>query len=131
MRGEEGAPVAVDAEDDEVRAHPRGSGRLMPGMSREPIRQRAGRCAWSSARRSIMPSGPSRSATRPAAARTPTWRMPPPTILRARRARPMKSRSPTTTDPTGQARPFDRQNVAESAPASERRAPASRARRPR
>ncbi len=47
--------------------------------------------AWSSASRSIMPAGPSWRATRPAAARTPAWRMPPPTILRARRARSMNS----------------------------------------
>src|SRR5436853_51321 len=31
-----------------------------------------------------MPASPSRSATRPAAARIPTWRIPPPRSLRAR-----------------------------------------------
>ena len=65
-----------------------------------------------------MPAGPSRSAMSPAAARTPTWRMPPPTSLRARRARQMSLVEPTTTEPTGQARPFERQKLAESADAS-------------
>ena len=61
-----------------------------------------------------MPSGPSCSATTPAAAMTPAWRIPPPTILRARLARAMNAASPTTTEPTGQPRLFDRQNVAEA-----------------
>ena len=61
-----------------------------------------------------MPSGPSCSATTPAAAMIPAWRIPPPTILRARRARAMNAASPTTTEPTGQPRLFDRQNVAEA-----------------
>ncbi len=65
-----------------------------------------------------MPSGPSDRATSPAAASTPTWRIPPPTIFLARRARPMNAVEPTTTEPTGQPRPFDRQNVTESAGAA-------------
>ena len=56
----------------------------MPSASRRAL-------AWSSARRSIMPSRPSRSATRPAAARMPAWRMPPPSSFRARWARPMNA----------------------------------------
>src|ERR1700687_3007456 len=54
------------------------------------------------------------SATSPAAARMPTWRMPPPTIFLTRRARPTNSREPHTREPTGAARPFDRQKVMES-----------------
>ena len=47
--------------------------------------------------------------------------MPPPSSFRARRARQMKSFEPTTTLPTGQASPFERQNVTASAgPASSR-----------
>src|SRR5499425_2835385 len=53
--------------------------------------------SWSSASRSTMVS----SATIPAAASTPTWRMPPPSIFRTRRARAMNSRDPHTSDPTG------------------------------
>ena len=59
-----------------------------------------------------MPSGPSGRATSPAAARTPAWRIPPPTSLRARRARPMNVAS-TRRRPSrpGRPSPFDRQNV--------------------
>ena len=53
-------------------------------------------------------------ATTPAAAMTPACRIPPPTILRTRRARAMKSREPHTTEPTGAPSPFDTQNVTES-----------------
>ena len=89
-------------------------GETTPGIAAiASARRRAFR--WSSSRRSIMPASPSCSATRPAAAMTPTWRIPPPTILRARRARKMKSFEPTTTEPIGQARPLLRQNVSESA----------------
>ncbi len=77
--------------------------------------------AWSSARRAIVPSGPSPSATRPAAARTPTWRIPPPTSLRARRARATNGAGPTTTDPIGVDRPFERQKVTLSAGAASAR----------
>ena len=87
--------------------------------ARASARKRA--FAWSSASRSIIPASPSRSATRPAAARIPTCRIPPPRSFRARRALQMKSFEPTSTLPTGQARPFERQNVTESAgPASSR-----------
>ena len=41
------------------------------------------------------------SATMPAAARMPAWRMPPPSILRIRRARRMNARPPHRTEPTG------------------------------
>ena len=51
----------------------------------------------------------------PAAAMMPAWRMPPPSIFRARRARPMKSRLPVTTEPTGAPSPLERQKVTESA----------------
>ena len=54
------------------------------------------------------------NATSPAAARTPAWRMPPPTILRQRLASSMKSLDPTRTDPTGQLRALDRQKLASS-----------------
>ena len=54
------------------------------------------------------------SATSPAAARTPTWRIPPPSIFLARRARVTNSREPQTREPTGAARPLDRQKVIES-----------------
>ena len=66
--------------------------------------------AWSSARRSTMRS----SEMRPAAAMMPACRMPPPTILRTRRARSMKAAEPQTTEPTGAASPLDRQKVTES-----------------
>ena len=45
-------------------------------------------------------------ATRPAAARTPAWRMPPPRSLRARRAFSMRSRDEATSEPTGAAEPL-------------------------
>ena len=43
----------------------------------------------------------SRRAIKPGAASTPACRIPPPSSLRVRRARLMKSREPTTSDPTG------------------------------
>ena len=98
----------------------------IPGSSARPP-PAGGRCAWSSARRSIMPAGPSRRAISPGAARTPAWRIPPPTSLRARRARSTNVREPTTTEPTGQARPLLRQNVTESAGAASSRAGVPRA----
>jgi hypothetical protein len=42
----------------------------------------------------------------------------PPSILRLRRACAINSFVPTRTDPTGAHSPFERQNVAESAPAT-------------
>src|SRR4029450_7933585 len=74
-------------------------------------RPRASRLAWSwsSARRSTMVSG----ARRAAAGRTPC-RMPPPSICLTRRERAMNSREPQTREPTGAARPLDRQKVMES-----------------
>ncbi len=54
----------------------------------------------------MVPSGPSSSATRPAAASTPTWRIPPPRSLRARRARAMNGAGPTTTEPIGRRQPL-------------------------
>src|SRR5215470_14983386 len=50
----------------------------------------------------------------PAAASTPTCRMPPPTIFRTRRARATNSREPHTREPTGAASPLERQKVMES-----------------
>ncbi len=83
----------------------------MPSASRRAF-------AWSSARRVIIPASPSRSATSPAAASTPAWRIPPPSSLRARRARATNGPFPTTTEPTGADSPFDRQNVTLSAGAA-------------
>ena len=74
-----------------------------------------------------MPSGPSSSATSPAAASTPTWRMPPPSSLRARRARATNRAEPTTTEPIGVDRPLDRQNVTLSAGAASSRGSTPRA----
>ena len=51
--------------------------------------------SWSSARR----AGPLRSATRPAAARPPTCRMPPPNIFLTLRASRMRSRRPQRIEP--------------------------------
>ena len=75
-RGEERRPVALDLEQDEVRADPRrgragrGVGWAVPPAATTPsisdsasARRRA--LAWSSARRSIMPSGPSRQGDQP------------------------------------------------------------------
>ena len=45
----------------------------------------------------------------------PAWRMPPPTILRTRRARATNSGPPQTTEPTGAPRPLETQKVTESA----------------
>ena len=50
----------------------------------------------------------------PAAARTPACRIPPPRILRARRASAMKAFDPQITEPTGAASPLDRQKLSES-----------------
>ena len=98
---------------------PRRAGRCRRATGRRarpPAARRAGG-RWRGRRRaaSIIPASPSRSATSPAAARTPAWRIPPPSSLRPRRARPMNDAEPTTTEPAGHDRPFDRQNVTESA----------------
>src|SRR6266850_1359484 len=80
-----------------------------PGSFASPSPRRRA-FAWSSASRSTMRS----RATMPAAARMPTCRMPPPSILRQRRARSMNSAEPQITEPTGADSPFDTQNVTES-----------------
>ena len=67
-------------------------------------------CAWSSASRSTWWS----SACSPAAARTPTWRIPPPIRLRRTRASAIASREPTTSEPDRGAQPLgqaDRHHV--------------------
>ena len=81
-------------------------------------------CAWSSASRSTCVRGS--SACRPAAARMPAWRIPPPSSLR-RTPAPGSSRprGPTSSEPTGAPRPLDRQTETTSATA-----PYSRERRP-
>ena len=63
--------------------------------------------AWSSARRSTIV----RSATRPAAASTPTWRIPPPMRWRSTRAASITSLGPARIDPAGAHRPLDRQDI--------------------
>ena len=65
---------------------------------------------WSSARRSTLCS----RAYRPPAAMMPAWRMPPPKSLRARWARAIIAALPSSTEPTGAPRPFDRQTLTES-----------------
>ena len=49
------------------------------------------------------------SAYSAAAHSTPTWRMPPPSILRKRRARSTSARPPAITDPTGAPSPLEKQ----------------------
>src|SRR5690554_7652078 len=53
-------------------------------------------------------------ATTPAAAITPTWRMPPPSNFRILRARPMKERVPASTEPTGADSPLESDTITES-----------------
>jgi hypothetical protein len=60
------------------------------------------------------------TATMPAAAMTPACRMPPPTTLRLRRTLRMNAALPTTTEPTGAARPLLKQRLALSAPCNSR-----------
>jgi hypothetical protein len=55
------------------------------------------------------------SATRPAAATIPAWRMPPPTMRTFRLARRIKASSPARSDPTGAPSPFETQNMTVSA----------------
>ena len=52
----------------------------------------------------------------PAAAITPAWRIPPPSRRRCTRASAITSAGPHNMDPTGAPNPFDRQNIAVSAP---------------
>ena len=59
---------------------------------------------WSSSRRSKWCS----MACSPAAAKMPTWRMPPPITFLDRWASSMKARLPSRTDPTGVPSPFER-----------------------
>ena len=76
-------------------------------------------CSWSSASRSTWWS----SACRPAAARMPTWRIPPPIRLRRTRAWTMASADPASSEPTGAPSPLDRQtrhDVGDRAVLSER-----------
>ncbi len=61
---------------------------------------------WSSASRSTCWS----SATSPAAATMPAWRMAPPRRLRSNLARSMSSAEPASSDPTGAPSPLDRQH---------------------
>ena len=68
-------------------------------------------CSWSSASRSRWWS----RAWIPAAARTPTWRIPPPSRLRQTRASAIASAVPTTSDPIGAPRPLLRQTARTSA----------------
>ena len=65
-------------------------------------------CSWSSASRSTCPWTGS-SACRPAAARMPTWRIPPPSRLRRTRAWAIASADPASSEPTGAPSPLDRQ----------------------
>ena len=53
----------------------------------------------------------SRKATRPGAASTPAWRMPPPSRLRSRRASAITSSGPASSEPTGAQSPLDRQHI--------------------
>ncbi len=53
----------------------------------------------------------SRKASRPGAASTPAWRIPPPIRFRARRASAITSSLPANSEPTGAQRPFDRQHI--------------------
>ena len=77
---------------------------VTPGSRATRPRPGSARSRWSSASRSTI----SVSATMPGAAITPAWRMPPPRILRIRRARSTNAADPQISDPTGAASPFDR-----------------------
>ena len=80
-----------------------------PGISAIP-RARSCALAWSSSSRAVIFS----NATIPAAANTPTCRIPPPNILRAATARSINAREPAINDPTGAHSPLDKQNITES-----------------
>ena len=60
-------------------------------------------------------------ARRAGAARTPAWRIPPPSCWRTRRARTMRSAEPRSSAPTGQHRPFERSTIRVSAHAARSR----------
>ena len=66
--------------------------------------------AWSSLSRSTI----SVRAMMPGAARTPTWRMPPPRAFLSRRPNSIRSRFAASIEPTGAESPLDRQNCKES-----------------
>ena len=112
---EERRPVALDLEQRRSSCATRagssgpGAGWAVPPADDDAVHPgrapRPGGGRWRGPRRGARSCRPGRRdrATSPAAARTPAWRIPPPTSLRARRARQMKSRGPTTTEPTGQA----------------------------
>jgi len=102
LHGIEAGGFAV--EDDDVGFYNRGS------MRRPEIcaisRARNWALAWSSWRR----LGDSSRAIRPAAARTPAWRMPPPRTFCGRCGiLSMKAREPTIMEPTGAPSPLERQ----------------------
>ena len=67
----------------------------------------------------------SRRATRPGAASTPAWRMPPPSRLRASRAAAITSSAPASSEPTGAHSPLDRQHMTVVAGGGPRRPPAT------
>ncbi len=84
---------------------------LIPATKRQPFGQRA--------RIEMVLGEPIdhafQSATIPAAAIIPAWRIPPPSTLRIRRARRDEFALPQSSEPTGQASPFERQNETVSA----------------
>ena len=117
---------AASARAHDVRAHA-SRDRRCPASAR-PARRPARRArAWSSASRSTIVS----SATMPAAAITPAWRIPPPSRRRCARASAITSAGPHSTEPTGAPSPFDRQNITVSAAATSSRRRCRRARSPR
>jgi hypothetical protein len=56
------------------------------------------------------------------AASSPAWRQPPPTTLRQRRARSISARSPSSIEPTGAPRPFEKHTDTLSKPRATSRA---------
>src|SRR4051812_2795846 len=87
-------------------------GSTLPGHRSASASAIARARAWSSASRSTIVS----SATMPAAAITPAWRMPPPSLRRCTRASAITSAGPHNSEPTGAPSPFERQNITVSAP---------------
>jgi hypothetical protein len=61
------------------------------------------------------------------AASSPAWRQPPPTTLRQRRARSTSSALPSSIEPTGAPRPFEKQIETLSKPRATSRAGTPRA----
>ena len=86
------------------------SGSTQPGNRSASTSARRRARVWSSARRSTIVS----SATIPAAAITPACRQAPPSRARSSRAAPRCAAVPQRTEPTGAARPFERQNMSVS-----------------